>query len=99
ITGWSFALPASVIVLGLGFFPVIWSFVLSTKATNGLAPAQSVCLANSRELAHDQEWLDAVSRSLKFTLLYVPTTVLMGLGPRLVLTQEIAFLGYLTHGY
>jgi len=94
ITGWSFALPASAIVLGLGFFPVIWSFVLSTKATNGFGPEQSVGLANYRELAHDPEWLDAVSRSLKFTLLYVPTTVLLGLGLALLLNQKIRFIGF-----
>ena len=36
-------------------------------------------LANYRALADDPQWLDAVSRSLKFTLLYVPTTVALGL--------------------
>ena len=81
LTGWSFVLPASIIVLGLGFFPVIWSFLLSTKAASGFGPEHSVGLANYRELAHDPEWLDAVSRSLKFTLLYVPTTVLHGPRP------------------
>ena len=94
LTGWGFVLPASVLVLGLGFFPVIWSFLLSTKAASGFGPERSVGLANYRELAHDQEWLDAVSRSLKFTLLYVPTTVLLGLGLALLLNQKIRFIGF-----
>jgi multiple sugar transport system permease protein len=94
LTAWSFVLPASVLVLGLGFFPVIWSFLLSTKASSGFGPEHSVGLANYRELAHDQEWLDAVSRSLKFTLLYVPTTVLLGLGLALLLNQKIRFIGF-----
>ena len=89
LTGWGFVLPASLLVLGLGFFPVIWSFLLSTKAASGFGPERSVGLANYRELAHDPEWLDAVSRSLKFTLLYVPTTVLLGLGLALLLNQKI----------
>ena len=90
LTGWGFVLPASIIVLGLGFFPVIWSFLLSTKAASGFGPERSVGLANYRELAHDPEWLDAVSRSLKFTLLYVPTTVLLGLGWRCCSTRRSA---------
>jgi multiple sugar transport system permease protein len=94
LTGWGFVLPASIIVLGLGFFPVIWSFLLSTKAASGFGPERSVGLANYRELAHDPEWLDAVSRSLKFTLLYVPTTVLLGLGLALLLNQKIRFIGF-----
>ena len=94
LTGWGFVLPASVLVLGLGFFPVIWSFLLSTKSASGFGPEQSVGLANYRELAHDPEWLDAVSRSLKFTLLYVPTTVLLGLGLALLLNQKIRFIGF-----
>ena len=81
-------------MLGLGFFPVIWSFLLSTKASNGFGPEHSVGLANYRELAHDPEWLDAVSRSLKFTLLYVPVTVLLGLGLALLLNQKIRFIGF-----
>ena len=82
------------LVLGLGFFPVIWSFLLSTKSTNGFGPEHSVGLANYRELAHDPEWLAPVSRSLKFTLLYVPVTVLMGLGLALLLNQKIRFIGF-----
>ena len=62
------------------------------RAASG--PSSSVGLANYRELAHDPEWLDAVSRSLKFTLLYVPTTVLLGLGLALLLNQKIRFIGF-----
>jgi multiple sugar transport system permease protein len=55
LTGWSFVLPASALVLGLGFFPVIWSFLLSTKSSNGFGPERGVGLANYRALAHDQQ--------------------------------------------
>jgi multiple sugar transport system permease protein len=94
ITGWSFALPASVLVLGLGFFPVIWSFLLSTKSSDGFGPEHSVGLANYRALANDPEWLAAVERSLRFTVIYVPLTVLLGLGLALLLNQNIRFIGF-----
>src|SRR4029077_9900201 len=82
------------LVLGLGFFPVVWSFLLSTKSSSGFGPEHSVGLANYRELAHDPEWLAAVGRSLRFTLLYVPLTVLSGLGLALLLNQKIRFIGF-----
>ena len=94
LTAWSFVLPASVLVLGLGFFPVIWSFLLSTKSSNGFGPEHGVGLANYRALAHDAEWLAAVKRSLEFTALYVPVTVLLGLGLALLLNQKIRFIGF-----
>ena len=94
LTAWSFVLPASLLVLGLGFFPVVWSFLLSTKSSSGFGPEHSVGLANYRELAHDPEWLAAVGRSLRFTLLYVPLTVLSGLGLALLLNQKIRFIGF-----
>jgi multiple sugar transport system permease protein len=94
LTAWSFVLPASVLVLGLGFFPVIWSFLLSTKAASGFGPEHSVGLANYRALADDPEWLSAVDRSLEFTLLYVPTTVALGLALALLLNLKIRFIGF-----
>jgi multiple sugar transport system permease protein len=94
LTAWSFVLPASVLVLGLGFFPVIWSFLLSTKAASGFGPEHSVGLANYRALANDPEWLSAVDRSLEFTLLYVPTTVALGLALALLLNLKIRFIGF-----
>src|ERR1700712_2630353 len=67
LAAWSFVLPASLLVLGLGFFPVIWSFLLSTKSSNGFGPEHSVGLANYRALAHDPEWLAAGRRPLPGT--------------------------------
>ena len=64
------------------------------RPTSGFGPEHSVGLANYRELAHDPEWLAPVGRSLKFTLLYVPTTVLSGLGLALLLNQKIRFIGF-----
>lgn len=93
LTGWGFVLPASILILGLGFFPVLWSFLLSTKAAAPFVPEHYVGLANYRELADDPDFSAAVGRSLRFIALYVPLTVGLGLGLALLLNQRIRGIG------
>ena len=39
LTGWGFAGPATLIVVGLSIFPAVWAFLISRQKWNGIAPA------------------------------------------------------------
>lgn len=93
LTGWAFTLPASAIVLGLALFPVIYELVLSTKVKEGFSPERSAGLANYRDLVGDPDLHGAAIRSLQFLVLYVPLTVLLGLGLALLLNQPLRGMG------
>jgi multiple sugar transport system permease protein len=94
LVGWGFAGPASLVVLGLAFFPIVWQLVLSTRRSNGFGPEQSVGLANYRQLARSGEVTAAVWRSLEFAALYVPLTIALGLALALALNQKVRGIGF-----
>ena len=53
ITGWSFASPSVIIVLGLSFIPMIWAAWLSLTDSNLLSAGHFIGLANYAALAKD----------------------------------------------
>ena len=54
-TGWAFAGPATVIVIGLSIFPAVWAFLISRTKWNGIAPATDVGWRNYQTMAQDPE--------------------------------------------
>jgi multiple sugar transport system permease protein len=93
IEGWSFVGPAFLVVIGLSFFPAGWSFLLSMQKWNGFSPAKVVGIDNYTRLISDQEFWQAVVQTGVYVLIFVPASVLAGLGLAVALNRRIRFIG------
>ncbi|AXK34623.1 sugar ABC transporter permease [Streptomyces armeniacus] len=92
-TAWTFTAPATVIILGLGIIPVIWSLLLSFRADDLVTPGRWVGLDNYRALAEDPNFHTAVSNTLVYAGLYVPLSLAGGLALALALNRRIRLIG------
>ncbi|WP_035928953.1 MULTISPECIES: carbohydrate ABC transporter permease [Pseudofrankia] len=89
LVGWAMVSP-SVLLIGLfGLVPVIWSFVLSFQNNDLQTPATSAGFANYRDLVHDDVFLAAVRRTLLYTAVFVPVTLLLSLLAAAALNRRI----------
>ncbi|MBL0885514.1 sugar ABC transporter permease [Myceligenerans sp. I2] len=93
LTGWGFVAPATLIVLGLSIFPAVWAFLLSLQDWNGFSAAEPVGLDNYREMAADPDLAAAALHTLLYTALFVPASVLLGLGLAVTLNRRIVLVG------
>ena len=93
LEGWSFVGPAFLIVIGLSFFPAGWSFLLSLQKWNGFAPAKFVGADNYTRLISDQEFWQSVMQTGVYVVIFVPASVLAGLGLAVALNRKIRFIG------
>ncbi|MFK0132093.1 carbohydrate ABC transporter permease [Streptomyces rubiginosohelvolus] len=92
-TAWAFVSPAVIVILGLSVVPVLWSLLLSFRASDLVTPSRWVGLDNYRALAQDPNFHDAAVNTLLYALLYVPLSIVAGLALALVLNRRIRFVG------
>ncbi len=93
LEGWGFVIPALVIVLGLSIFPAVWAFFLSLQKWNGFSPATSVGLSNYQQMVTDSELQDALLHTILYVVLFVPSSVGLGLFLAVALNRRIRFMG------
>ncbi|TQS42160.1 carbohydrate ABC transporter permease [Cryptosporangium phraense] len=94
LTGWAFAGPATVIVLGLSVFPAVWAFFISRTKWNGVAPATDVGWRNYSRLADDPGALDAARQTLLLTVTFVPGSIVLGILIAVALNRKIRFIAF-----
>jgi multiple sugar transport system permease protein len=93
-TAWLYVLPAVVIIIGLSIVPVVWSLLLSIQDKDPIAETTKwVGLRNYRDLFADPAFTGAVQHTLVYTVLFVPLSILGGLGLALLLNRRIRFIG------
>jgi multiple sugar transport system permease protein len=80
-------------VLGLSIFPAIWAFFLSLQKWNGFSPAENVGLGNYQQMVTDSELHDAFFHTVLYVLLFVPTSIGLGLFLAVALNRRIRFIG------
>jgi multiple sugar transport system permease protein len=90
--GWLFVLPAAALIIGFGVVPIIWALLLSFQANDFVSPPKWVGLANYRALASDPEFRAAIRRTIVYTLMFVPVTVLGGLAVAVLLNAKVKFI-------
>lgn len=93
LEGWGFVIPALIIVLGLSIFPAVWAFFLSLQKWNGFSAATNVGLSNYQAMVTDTELHDALWHSALYVLLFVPSSVGLGLFLAVALNRNIRFIG------
>ncbi|MET1074816.1 MAG: sugar ABC transporter permease [Umezawaea sp.] len=89
LAGWGFAAPAMVVIGLFGLVPVVWSFVLSFQTTDLTSPGTFAGGANYAKLAQDPLFWDAGRRTLVYTVLFVPITMVLALPIAVLLNQKI----------
>jgi len=90
--GWLFVLPATLLIVGFGLIPIGWALFLSFQSSDFISPPKWVGLANYRALSSDPEFRSAIVRTLVYTALFVPISVLGGLAVAVVLNAKVRFI-------
>lgn len=93
VTGWGFVAPATAVVVGLALFPAGWAFLLSLQKWNGFAAPKAVGAANYARLISDEEFAAAIGHTFGYAVLFVPSSVLVGLFLAVALNRRIALIG------
>src|SRR6185369_2468350 len=60
LTGWAFAGPGTMLVVGLSIFPAVWAFLISRTRWNGIAPPKQLGWTNYQLMADDPELWESV---------------------------------------
>src|SRR5690242_336110 len=94
LTGWAFAGPATLLVVGLSIFPAGWAFLISRTKWNGIAPARDVGWGNYQTMTQDPELSAAVGHTLSPTALFVPSSILLGMLVAVALNRKIRLVGF-----
>jgi hypothetical protein len=82
VSGWALVSPAVVLIGIFGLLPVLMSLQLSFQQSDLLTPETPwVGLENYRKLADDPVFLEAIKNTIVYTALFVPGTMVVGLGP------------------
>jgi multiple sugar transport system permease protein len=91
--GWAFMAPAVILVGAFSVVPLVWSFLLSFKQSDLVSPATWVGWQNYRRLAHDPVFFDSVRRTVIFTGLFVPITLVLALALAKLLDRSVRGIG------
>jgi multiple sugar transport system permease protein len=92
IEGWAFVAPATVLILGLSIFPAVWAFILSLQQWNGFSEPKPVGAGNYAEMLNDSQLWEAVGHTLLYVVLFVPSSVLLGLFLAVALNRRIRLM-------
>jgi multiple sugar transport system permease protein len=94
LTGWAFAGPATVVVVGLSIFPAVWAFFISRTRWDGIGAPRDLGWRNYTRLAQDTDLLAAARHTLLLTAVFVPAVVMLGILVAIALNQKIRFIGF-----
>src|SRR6266487_3862395 len=94
LTGWTFVLPAAVLIAVFGVIPVGWSLVLSFQHNDLLTTPSWVGLGNYRALTHDPLFRSAIWHTVVYTLLFVPISIAGALAVAVALNRKIRFIRF-----
>jgi multiple sugar transport system permease protein len=94
VTGWAFAGPSVIIVLGLSFIPMIWAAYLSLTDSNLVSPGHFIGFANYAALAKDPLLRQAFTNTFLLAVMYLPIGLAAGLGVAILLNQKIKLIGF-----
>lgn len=94
VEGWAFVAPATVLILGLSIFPAVWAFILSLQQWNGFSEPKPVGAGNYTAMLSDSQLWEAIGHTLLYVILFVPSSVLLGLFLAVALNRRIRFMGF-----
>lgn len=101
VNGWALVSPAVVLIGIFGLLPVLMSLQLSFQESDLLTQETPwVGIDNYRQLANDPIFLEAIKNTIVYTALFVPGTMLVGLGVAAAMNRSVRFISvYRTTAY
>ncbi|MER7128572.1 carbohydrate ABC transporter permease [Streptosporangium saharense] len=94
VTGWSFAGPATVIILGFSLVPMAWALMLSFTDSDLMTPGRNVGLDNYRALFQDPVFYQALRNTGLLVVLYIPASLIAGLLVAVLLNRKVRGIGF-----
>src|SRR6476646_3736120 len=91
LAGWLLVLPAVILIGVFGILPIGWALLLSFQQNDLLTTPTWVGIDNYRTLVHDPVFRDSIRRTLVYTVLFVPLSVVAAMGVALLLRRPIRF--------
>jgi multiple sugar transport system permease protein len=95
LSGWTFILPAVVLIAVFGFLPIIWGLILSLQKAGLISPEREwVGLDNYARIASDPKARQAAVNTISYTVLFVPSSILLALFVAHALNRRIALIRF-----
>ncbi|MEU8140879.1 sugar ABC transporter permease [Nonomuraea sp. NPDC052129] len=94
VAGWTFAGPASLIILGFSLVPMVWALALSFTDSDLQTPGRNVGLANYRALLEDPVFFQALRNTGLLVVLYIPASLIAGLLVAVLLNRKVRGIGF-----
>ena len=92
VAGWGFASPAFVLIAVFGVAPILWSVVLSFQKNNLLTKGTWIGFDNYERLMRDPLFADSVQRTVWYTALFVPISIVLSLAVAVALDRKLWFI-------
>ncbi|WP_431895468.1 carbohydrate ABC transporter permease [Nonomuraea sp. bgisy101] len=94
IAGWSFAGPATLVILGFSLVPMAWALALSFTDSDLMTAGRNVGLDNYRALLEDPVFFQALRNTGLLLVLYIPTSLIAGLLVAVLLNRKVRGIGF-----
>ncbi|MGV9309388.1 carbohydrate ABC transporter permease [Nonomuraea sp. NPDC003727] len=94
VAGWSFAGPATLVILGFSLVPMAWALALSFTDSDLMSPGRNVGLDNYRALLEDPVFFQALRNTGLLLVLYIPASLVAGLLVAVLLNRKVRGIGF-----
>jgi len=100
VAGLTFLAPSLFILIVFVYLPIAWAFKLSFSSWEARSTADTfIGLDNYTRLMADPEFWNAVKNTVLFTLMKIPTDMVLSLGIALVLNQKLKGISFFRTAY
>jgi multiple sugar transport system permease protein len=95
LAGWTFVLPAVILIVVFGLIPIVWGLILSFQKAGLISPEREwVGFENYAKIAGDPKARQAAVNTIVYTLLFVPISILASLLVAHALNRRIALIRF-----
>ncbi|MFI7443957.1 carbohydrate ABC transporter permease [Nonomuraea indica] len=94
LTGWGFAGPATLIILGFSLIPMVWALALSFTDSDLMSSGRNVGLDNYRALVADPVFHQALRNTGLLLFCYLPASLAAGLLVAVLLNRRVRGIGF-----
>jgi multiple sugar transport system permease protein len=95
LAGWTFVLPAVILIVVFGLIPIVWGLTLSFQKAGLISPEREwVGFENYARIAGDPKARQAALNTIVYTVLFVPISILASLLIAHALNRRIALIRF-----
>jgi multiple sugar transport system permease protein len=94
LAGWLFVSPATILIAVFGVAPIVWSAIISFQRNDLLSTATFIGWSNYRRLMHDPLFVSSIRRTIVYTVLFVPLTLVLSLAVAMAINRRLWFMRF-----